>query len=218
MRVKIISILLTFFIFVIVSPAMAGNVKSTKDTPNRETEIKVDKNRVRFLKSKGPARQPATSFKKLNAKFQSTTPYLATDAGAIMGTAIFCVNFLKILEETKKLRLTDSLYKAVYSYELFRDPWKDRPLSSGEINRRASSNSNLGQSIPKPYVNPNGDSYFEEGRIRSTLKLLQLKREEVFNEIFMGFRFSFGSKSTPMLVEMNISPFPEKGPGVIIAF
>lgn len=201
-----------------VSPAMADNVKSMKDTTNRETVIKVDKNRVHFLKSKERARQPVTSFKKFNAKFQSTIPHSATDSGAIMGTAIFYVNFLKTLDETKKLRLIDSLHRVVYSYEFFRDPWKDRRLSPGEINQRDSSNSNLGQSILKLYLNPNGDSHFEEGRIRSTLKLLQLKREEVFNEIFMGFRLSFGSKNTPMLIEMNISPFPEKGPGVIIAF
>ncbi len=218
MRVEIISIFVTFCIFVTAGPAAAGDVKSMKDTHNQETTIKVDENRIIFQKSKAPAGQPVRSFKKLNAGLQPTHSYSTTDYGAIMGTAILRVNFLQIMEETKKLRLTDSLHKVIYSYALFHDPWKDRLLSPGEINETDSSNSNSSQSILRLYQNPNGDKYFEEGKIRSTLKLLQSKREEIFNEIFMGLRLSFGLKSKPMLVEMNISPFPEKGPGLIIAF
>jgi hypothetical protein len=135
-----------------------------------------------------------------------------------MGTAVLGANFLKALEERRKLRSTDSLNKVIYSFESFQDPWKDKFPTSREITQTNSPNSNFGQTTLKLYPNPDGDKYFEEGKIRSTLRLLQSKREEIFNEIFMGFRFSFGPKITPMAVEMNISPFPEKGPGLIIAF
>jgi len=218
MRIEIISIFVTFFIFVTVAPAAADDVKSMKDTRNQETTIKVHGNGIIFQKSKTPTGQPMRSLKQLNAGLQPTHSYLATDYGAIMGTAILCVNFLQTMEGTKKLHPTDSLHQVIYSYAFFRDPWKDRLLKSGESNGTDSSNSNLGQPILRLYQNPNVDKYFEEGKIGSTLKLLQWKREEIFNEIFMGLRLSFGLKSKPMLVELNISPFPEKGPGLLIAF
>jgi len=216
MRAEIISIFVTFFIFVTVSPAAASDVKSVKDKGTQETTIKVDENRVFFQKT--AAGQPAKSLKKFDAGRQPTHPYSATDYGAIMGTPILRVNFLQTKEEPKKFHLTDSLHKVIYSYAFFRDPWRDRPLSSREDNGTDSSNSNLSQPISKFYQNPKGDKYFEEEKIGSILKLLQSKREEIFNEIFMGLRLSFGSKNKPMLVEMNISPFPEKGPGLLIAF
>ncbi len=218
MRIAIISIFVTFFIFVTVGPAAAGDVKSMKDTRSQKTTIKVDENRIIFQKSKAPSRQAASSSKKLNAGLQPTHSYSATDSGAIIGTAILCVNFLKTMEQTNKLRLRDSLNTVICSYGSLHDPWKNRLLSSGEINEANPSNSNLSQAILRLYQNPNADKYFEEGKIRSTLKLLQWRKEEIFNEIFMGLRFSFGSKSKPMLVEMNISPFPEKGQGLFIAF
>jgi len=218
MDAKIISILLSFFIFVMVSGVGAENVKSVKNTGNQETITKLDENKGAVQKRKEPAREPGTPSKKLKARLQSNVSYSVTDYEAIMGTAMLGANFLKALEERNKLRLTDTLHKVIYSFESFQDPWKDKFSRSLEIAQTDSANSNFGQPILKPYLNPNEDKYFEEGKIRSTLKLLQFKREEIFNEIFMGFRFSFGAKSTPMLVEMNISPFPEKGPGFIIAF
>lgn len=218
MHVKIISILLTFFIFVTVGGTGADNVKSKQNTPNQATIMKADENTVAVLKRKEPPSEPATPLKKLKARLQSTISYPVTDYGAIMGTAVLGANFLKALEERRKLRSTDSLHKVIYSFESFQDPWKDKFSTSREITQSNSPNSNFGQPILKLYLNPDRDKCFEEGKIRSTLKLLQLKREEIFNEIFMGFRFSFGPKITPMVVEMNISPSPEKGPGLIIAF
>jgi hypothetical protein len=135
-----------------------------------------------------------------------------------LGTTILGVNFLRTLEEMKKLRLRDSLHEVIFSYEFFQDPWKGGLLSSGQTPNTVSSTPDLAQPVLRLYFNPNADRYFEEGKIRSIFKLLQFRREEIFSEIFMGFRFSFGSKSTPMLVEMNISPFPDKGSGFIIAF
>ncbi len=126
-------------------------------------------------------------------------------------------NFLKALEEMKKLRLTDSLYKVVYSYELFQYSWKASLSSSGQTLGPHSSSFDSAQPASRLYFNSDRERYFEEGRTRRIFELLQLRREEMFNEIFMGFRFSFGSKR-PVAVEMNISPFPEKGPGFVIAF
>jgi len=218
MHVEIISILLTFFIFVTVGGAGADNVKSKQSTASQATIMKVDENKVAVLKKEEPSRESATPLKKLKARLQSTISYPVTDYGAIMGTAVLGVNFLKTLEERRKLRSTDFLHKVIYSFESFQDPWKDKFSTYREITQTNSPSSNFGQPILRLHLNPDGDKYFEEGKIRSTLKLLQLRREEIFNEIFMGFRFSFGPKITPMAVEMNISPFPDKGPGVIIAF
>jgi len=220
MTPKIISILLTFFIFVIVNQAAADDdVKSMKNTANQDTIMKMDESRAGVLKRMEPAKEPATSLKKLKARFQSTISYSVTNHGTITGSrAKLRVNFLKVLEEEKKLHLSDSLHRVISSYEFFQHPWRDRFLSSRETNETNSPDSNFGQSVPKLYLNPEGEKYFEEGKIQSTLKLLQSKREEIFNEIFMGFRFSFGQKNTHMLPEVKISPSFEKGVGFIIAF
>lgn len=213
MTIKKIPILLTFFIFVMVIQVGADDVKSAKYTANRETIIKMDENRGVLQKRIEPAKTPVKSSEKLIAGFQSA---ILHDYGAILDSTKLSVNFLKTLEKEKKLLLTDFLHKVIYSYEFFQDAWKDRSLSSRKINESKSSNSDFGQSISKPY--PIGDKYFGEGNILSTFRLLQSKREETFREIFMGFRLSFDPKSTHMLVEMNISPSSEKGPGVIIPF
>jgi len=213
MTIKKISILSTFVIFVMITQVGANDVKSVKYTADRETITKMDKNKGALQKRFEPARTPVKSSKKLITEFQSAILY---DYEALLDCTKPSVNFLKTLEEEKKLQLTDFLHKVIYSYEYFQDAWKHRSLSSRKINESKSSNSDLGQSISKLY--PIGDKYYGEENILSTFRLLQSKREETFREIFMGFRLSFDPKSTHMLVEMNISPSSEKGPGVIIPF
>ena len=213
MTIKKISILLTFFIFVMVIQVGADDVKSVKYTPNRDMITKMDENTGVIQKRMEPVKKPARSTKKTKAGSQSVMLF---DHGGIPESTKLGVNFLKALEEVKKLPLRDSLHKVIYSYEFFQDIWKDKFLSSREINRTKSSNSDFGQSIPN--LHPDGDNYFREGKILPTFRLLQSKREETFREIFMGFRLSFDPKSANMLVEMNISPSYEKGPGVIIPF
>jgi hypothetical protein len=213
MTIKKISILSAFVIFVMVTQVGANDVKPVKYTANRETITKMDKNKGPLQKRIEPAKTPVKSPKKLTGGFQSAVLY---DYKAILDRTKLGVDFLKTLEEEKKLQLTDFLHKVIYSYEFFQDAWKHRSLSYRKIDESKSSNSDLGQSISKPY--PIGDKYFGEGNILSTFRLLQSKREETFREIFMGFRLSFDPKSTHMLIEMNISPSPEKGPGVIIPF
>jgi hypothetical protein len=128
------------------------------------------------------------------------------------------VNFLKVLKEEKKPEWADSLHKVISSYEFFQAPWRDRLLSDRETNQTNPPDSNLGQFAPKRYLNPDADEYFEQGKIQSAPKLLQSKREEIFDKIFVGFRFSFGSKNTHMLPEIRISSSFEKGSGFTIAF
>jgi len=67
----------------------------------------------------------------------------------------------------------------------------------------------------RPY--PTRNIHFEEEGILRTLKLLQSKRDEIFKEIFMGFRFSFKPMSGHIFLEMTVTP-SEEGPGVIIPF
>ena len=209
------SILLTFFIFVVVNQAGADDVKSMENTTNQDTAIKMDENRVGVQKKMESTEESVTSLKKLNPRLQSTTSYSGPNRGTTTGSRTkLRLNFLKLLEQKKKLYLSDSLHKAIYSYEFFQDPWRDRFLRSPETN----GTNNFGPAAPNRYLNSDGEKYLEEGKIQSTLKLLQLKKEEVFNEIFVGFRFSFGAKNTHTFPEMRISPSFEKGAGLIIAF
>ena len=126
---KIISILLTFFIFVIVNQAGANDVKSTKNTANQDTIIKMDGNRAGLQKKMEPAEEPATSLKKLKPGFQSAIAYSVANHGPITGSRTkLRVNFLRVLEQKKRLHLSDSLHKVIYSYEFFQDPRRDRSL------------------------------------------------------------------------------------------
>ncbi len=209
------SILLTFFIFVIVNQAGANDVKSMKNTANQDTTIKMDENRVGALKRTEPAEGPATFPKKLKARFQSTVSLPDPNHGTTTGSRTkLPFNFLRVLDQKEKLHLSNSLHKVIYSYEFFQGPQRERFLRSPETN----DTNNFSPAAPNRFLNPDGEKYFGEGKIQSTLKLLQSKREEIFNEIFVGFRFSLGARNTHMLPEMRIAPSFERGSGFIIAF
>ena len=215
---KIMSILLTFFIFVIVNQASADDVKSKENTANQGTIMKISESRVGLLKKTEPVEDSANQ-KKLKPRFQSTISYSDTNHGVITRSRTkLRFNFLKVLEQKRKLLLLESLDKMIYSFESFQDPWRFGFSLSKEINGTNSTHLNSGQVAPNRYLNPNPEKYLEEGKIQSTLRLLQLKREEMFNEIFVGFRFSFGAKKPNTLPEMTISPSLEKGAGLVIAF
>jgi hypothetical protein len=192
------------FIFGIIAQAWADSIKSINNAANQET----------IMKKKGLAKGPIRSSKNRNIRFYKGISY--SDYGAIIGDIRPDVNFLKTLEEKKNPRLRDSLDKVIYSYEFFKDAWKDKFLTFRGIAEAKSSNSGSDQSVPKPY--PNGNKYFEEGRILTTFKLLQSKREELLKEVSMGFRFSFEPMSGHMFLEMNVTPASETGTGIIIPF
>jgi len=219
MTIKIISILLTFFIFVVVNQAGVDDVKSMKNTAIRETVIKTDGNGVSVQKRLESIKEPGAPLKKPKARLPSTISYSGTNHGTVTRSNTKPrVNFLKVLKETTKLQWTDSLHKAVSSYDFFQDPWRDRLLRSREVNKPHSSDSNFGQSVPNGSPDPDGDKYFEQGKIQSALKLLQSKREEIFDEVFVELRFSLDSKHTHMLPEIRIYPSFEKRAGFTIAF
>ena len=212
------SILLTFFIFVIVNQAAADDVKSKENTTNQGTIMKISESRIGLLKKMEAVGDSATQ-KKLKPRFQSTILYSDANHGAITSIRTkLRFNFLKVLEQKRKLLLLESLDKMIYSFESFQDPWRFGFLLPQEINGTNSPDLNSGQVAPNRYLNPDREKYLEEGKVQSTLRLLQLKREEMFNEIFVGFRFSFGAKKPHTLPEMTISPSLEKGAGLIIAF
>ncbi len=211
---KKVSILLALFIFGIFTQVWADSVKSINNAANQLTIMKMDENEVVMQKKKELTKEPTKSSKKRKAKFPPVMPY--SDYGAIMGSAKPDVNFLKALEEKKKPRLIVSLDKVIYSYKHSQVDGRDKFLTFQDVIKTKSSNSDFGQPFLKPY--PDGNKYFEEGRILTTFKLLQSKREEIFKEIFMGFRFSFNPMSGHMFLEMNVTSSSENGPGLIIPF
>ena len=209
-----VAILLILFIFGIITQVWANPVKSINNAANQEMIMKMDENKVGIQKKTEVAKESVKSLKKRQVRSQSSIPY--TDYGAIMGSVKSEINFLRTPEQKKRPLLADSLDKLVFSYEFKQNVWRDKFLSSREITEAKFQNSDSGQAILRPY--PSGNKYFEEGRIPETFKLLQSKREELFKEIFMGFRFSFNPMSEHMFLEMNVTPSSEIGPGIIISF
>lgn len=209
-----VAILLTLFIFAIFIQVWANPIKSMNDAANQVTIMKMDKNKDVIQKKIGSAKEPIKSLKKSKTRSQSAIPY--TDYGAILGSTKVDVNFLKALEEKKRSQWVGSLDKVIYSYPFPQNLWRDKFFSFCEVTETKSSNSDFSQSILKRY--PDVNKYFEEGRILETFKLLQSKKEEIFKEICMGFRFSFSPVSGHMFIEMNVTPSSEKGPGIIIPF
>lgn len=156
----------------------------------------MDENKAVMQEKTEPANESAEWFKKSQAKLRN-------------------VNFLRTLEEKKRSQWVESPDKLIYSRQFLENAWRNRFLSSREARETKSSTPDSGQSILKPYQDANG--YFEEGKILTTLKLLQSK-EETLKEIFMGFRFSLDLTNGHVLLEMNVTPSSEKKSGLTIRF
>jgi hypothetical protein len=199
MAVRKIPILLTLSIFGITAQAWAESVKSINNAVSQLTLIKMDVNQVVMLKRTEPTNEPTQPLQETKAKFQD-------------------INFLRPLREKKWSQWGESLDKVIYSYEFSQNAWKNKFLSPRQATETKPSRSDSGQSIfiLKPY--PDGNGYSEEGKIPTTLRLLQSKREEIFREIFMGLRFSFDLMNGAIFLEMNVTPSSEKGSGLIIRF
>lgn len=214
MIIRKATILLILVIFGSIPPVWADADKSMNDAANQERIAKMDENRVAIQKKEGSAKEPDKSFIKPKVKFQSDISY--SDDGAMIGSSAPGIDFLGTLKENKKNKLTDSLDKLIYSFEFFQYAWKDKFLSFPEVTKINSSISDFAQSHLKP--SPDVDKYFEEERIPAAFRLLQPKREEIFKEISMGFRFSFNPLSGHLFLEMNATPSSEKRSGLIIPF
>jgi len=213
MIIKNVTILLILVIFGSIPPVWADADKSMNDAANQERIAKMDENVVIQKKGKS-AKEPDNSLIKPKGKFQSDIPY--SDYGAMIGSANPGMDFLGTLRDKKKNKLTDSLDKLIYSFEFFQYAWKDKFLSFLEGTKINPSISEFAQSHLKP--NPDADKYFEEERIPVAFRLLQSKREEIFKEISMGFRFSFNPLSGHLFLEMNATPSSEKRSGLVIPF
>jgi len=213
LSVKVVS--LSFLLIVgIITAIRAEPIKSINNGLNQETTIKMKENGMGLNKKAKPAKGSDESLKKSKAKFQSSLSY--TDDEGRGSSKNFDVNLLKVTEEKKKNFLPDSLDKLIYVDKFSREGGSKIFLTFPEVTKTNSSNSDFGQFFLRPHQN--GTNYIEEEKTLTTLKLLQPKREEIFREIFLGFRFSFYPMSRHILLEMNVTPSSEKGPNVMIPF
>jgi hypothetical protein len=208
-----VSILLILFIFAIVTHAWSDPGKSMSYAANQVTTMKIDENKGLVQKKKKPALKRAKSIKKENGKSQSAL-CLAGD-GATLGGTKRDVDFLRAVEEKRKARWID-LDQILKSAEFLQNTRNNHFLSSREAPAAKSSNSDFSQSISKAF--PDGSNYFEGGTKSETLRHLESKKEEILREIFMGLRFSFTPTGRHVVLEMNVSPSSEKGPGLVIPF
>ena len=213
LSVKVVS-LSFLLIFGFITAIRAEPIKSINNGLNQETTIKMEENGMGLKKKAKPAKESDESLKKIKAKFQSGPSY--SDDEGRGSSKKFDVNLLKVTEEKKKNLLPDSLDKLIYVDKFSQEGGIEKYLTLQEINKTNSSNSDFGQFVPRP--RQNGTKYFEEEKTLATLKLLQSKREEIFSEIFLGFRFSFYPMSRHIFLEMNVTPSSEKGPNIMIPF
>ena len=208
-------VILSFLcIFGIISRAWGGSVKSIDNGANQGTIVKMDANASVLQKNKEPAKESIRQSKNRNIRFYKGISY--SDYGAIIGDTKLNVNFLKVVEEKKRVPLTECLHKIISSYGFVETVWKDRSsYFVGAVEARSSnpenSHSHLGSYPP-------GKRSVEERTVPATLKLLQPKKEELFREIFMGFRFSFAPLSGHMFLDLSATPSPETDTGVVIPF
>jgi len=214
MIIKTTAILLFLFIFGITTQVYANSVKSTKNTVNQETIMKIDENKVALQKKATDSKKSIKSLKIKKDKAPLSIPYL--EDGEIIVSSQFDVNFSKTLEENKRFPFVHSVNKVIYSYGFSQNAWREKFLNVRGVAEVKSSNPKMGQSQLESYSF--GNKYFEERRILETFKLLQFKREEISKGIVMGFRFSFNPVSGHMFLEMNVTPSSEKISGFTIPF
>jgi hypothetical protein len=211
---KKVSILLILFIFGISTQVWADSVKSMNKDPNQIKTMRMEENNVTVQKKTGSGKEPFKITEKRKAGFRSVIPY--SYDGAIAVSSEPDVNFLITLEQKKRSQWVHSLDQVISTYEFFQNDWRDKFLNFQKVSEIKSSHQDIDLSTLGPY--PNRNVHFEEEGILTTLKLLQSKKEEIFNEIFMGFRFSFNPLSGHMFLEMNVAPSSEEGPGIMIPF
>jgi hypothetical protein len=196
MVLRKVAVLLTLFIFAMIERAWCDPVKSRNGAAIQLTTMKMDENKA-VMREKTELTKRSTEWsKKSQTNFRD-------------------INLLRTPEERKWSQWVESPDKLTYSREFLENAWRNRFFSSRQVRENKSSTPDSGQSILKPYQDANG--YFEEGKILTTLKLLQSK-EETLKEIFMGFRFSLDLTNGHVLLEMNVTPSSEKKSGLTIRF
>lgn len=209
---KSAAILLFLFIFGMTAKGYANSVKSKKNAVNQETLMKIDENKVSLQKNTEILNAAIKTPKKHISEFQPNILY--KDRWWEIDNVK--LNFLKTLEEKKKTSLTDYLDKVIYSYGFPRNTWGGEFLNFRVFVETKPLNSNVNRSHLRSY--PPENISFEERKMLEVFKLLQLKREEIPKEIFMGFHLSFNPVSGHIFLDMNVTPSFEKGSGLIIPF
>lgn len=191
-----VSILLTLFIFGVITRAWCDPVKSINGAAIQLTTMKAGENKAGVQTKTKSAKGPAEWSKKSQARLSD-------------------MNLLRAQEERKKPQMVESLDEVIYSREFSENVWRNiisNPLHARETK---SSRSDSGQSALRAYPGENGSS--EQSKTFTKLKLLQSK-EETSKEIFMGVCFSFDLTNGHVFLEMNVTPSSEKRSGFSIRF
>lgn len=198
MYLKRITILNLLFIFGLIIHIRAEPIKTVNYTAYREKTIKIDENEAAIKTMTESAPSPGISHIHLS---NSSTQ----------------LNLLIKSPEVKKgVKLAESIDKAISYSKFDQNVWRHQFLGSWGITETKSANSEFGQSNFNPY--PNGNEDFEKGRTLAVFKLLNPKRAEALTEIFLLFRLRFNPKDKHMFLEMNSTPFSEKGKGLSIPY
>lgn len=207
------SILLILFIFGIIAPGWADEVKSIHNMTNQEIRNKMDENKRTMREKKGPAKTATQLSGKNQNRSLNNIPYI--DYGARVRRTTLKINFLKAVEEKKRIPLTECLDSVISSYDFAQHVWKDKLFNfmgtaEAHLSKPESSQSILGS--PSTI-----NKYFDEGWVLDKFKPFKPKREESFKTIFMEFRLTYNPVSQRVFLKMNVTP-SENEPGFIIPF
>jgi hypothetical protein len=173
----------------------------------------MDENKGLIQTTAESPKEPDKATKKSKARLQAAVS--RTDYGAIKGSTKLEVNILNALKKKKKLLLEDSSDKWISSYRFTQKAWWNKFLNFAEMVETRSSAS---ESIQSHLKYPDENRYLEEGGIQTTLRRLQSKREEMFEEIFMGLHLSFNPTKGHMVLELGVAPSSDKEAGFTIPF
>lgn len=211
--IKKVSILLILFIFGIIASGWAVEVKSIHNMTNQEIRIKVDENKKPLREKRGPAKSATQLSEKNKNRSLTDIPYI--DYGAMVRRTTLKINFLKAVEEKKRVPLAESLDCVIFSYNFAQHIWKDKLFNfMGTAEARLSKPESNQPILGSPST---GNKYFDEGRALDKFKPFKPKREESFKAIFMEFRLTYHPVSQRVFIKMNVTP-SENEPGFIIPF
>jgi len=207
------SILLILFIFGFIAPAWADEVKPIHNMTNQEIRKKMDENKRTMREKKGPAKTTIQLLGKNQNRSLTDIPYI--DYGARVRKTTLKINFLKDVEDKKRIPLAECLDSVISSYDFAQHVWKDKLFNfmgtaEAHLSKPESSQSIFGSPSTR-------NKYFDEGRVLDKFKPFKPKREEIFKEIFMEIRLTYNPVSQHVSLEMNVTP-SENEPGFIIPF
>lgn len=207
------SILLILFIFGFIAPGWADEVKSIHNMTNQEIINKMDEKKRTMREKKGPAKTATQLSGKNQNRSLNNIPYI--DYGARVRRTTLKINFVKAVEDKKRIPLAECLDSVISSYDFAQHVWKDKLFNfmgtaEAHLSKPESSQSILGS--PSTI-----NKYFDEGRVLDKFKPFKPKREESFKAIFMEFRLTYNPVSQRVFLKMNVPP-SENEPGFIIPF